>query len=248
MNKISRIVLLTAVGASMALPASAQYAPGHLIIGFTKGTTDVMFDLGTPSSIGVGTPGTVDLGAKISASLLMSSYNNDLSGVTIGVVGESSIGPSGSQKVILSTVPFQAVPPNTVPNVSAWNVISLNVDSAGVAIDGHGTPPNSAVVDNSAGTGTSFAENITGTIGNTFSRNYGDPTSTTPSPFTSSFLLEDLYSASANGGAPLFLGTFILGSSGTASFSAVPEPTAFALMVTGGLLALGLRWRISSKD
>jgi hypothetical protein len=247
MNKLLSTVLLTAVGATMALPAKAQYASGDLIIGFTKGATDVMFDLGTPASIGVGTPGTVDLGAKISASLLMSSYANDLSGVAVGVVGEASGGPLGSQKIIYSTVAFHAPPPNTVPNPSAWNVISLNVDSAGAAIDGHGNPANSAVVDNTAGTGTSFAENITGASGNTFARNYGDPTSLTPTPFTSSFIFEDLYGAAANGGAPQFLGTFIFGSSGSLSFSAVPEPPGYALMVTGGLLALGLRRRISAK-
>jgi hypothetical protein len=246
MNRLVKTLIL-AIAAASASTVKAQYAPGDLVIGFTKSTTDVMFDLGTPASIGVGGSGPVDLSSKISASLLNGSYADGLGSLSFGVVGESSSGPSGSQKFIYLTVAQGAPPPLTVPNVSSWNVISLNVDSAGAAIDGTATPANSAVVDNSTGTGLSFKENITSPTGNTFAKNYVDPTVSTPATFTSGSVFEDLYSASANNGTPKLLGTLSFGGDGSASFTPVPEPTTYTLVISGALAGLALKRRLARK-
>ena len=249
MNILVKTVLSTTASFALLSIGNAQYVNGDLIFGFTKGSTDVMFDIGTPASIGVGGSGSVDLSGKVSASLLNGSYASGLSSLSFGIVGENSTGPAGSQKSIYLTVPQGSPAPFTVPNVSSWNVISLNVDSAGAAIDGSGTPANSAVVDNTAGIGVSFLENITSPTGNTFAKNYQDPTVSTPATFNSGSVLEDLYSATADNATPHLLGTLTFNSDGSSSFTpaAVPEPAAYGLLLMGGLVVLGWRRVWSSR-
>src|SRR5579883_3496775 len=156
-------VMLASLGLA-ALSVQAQYSTTDLVLGFTGGTSgsDVLFDIGTPSSIGVGGSSTVDLSLTLSPSLLSANGYGSLSGASLGVVGFKG----GSSAGIYSTVAVGSTP-NTVPNKTAYNGINLNIQSTGGLIDGTGSPANSAVVATSnpnswsanmahAGTGTYY--------------------------------------------------------------------------------------------
>jgi hypothetical protein len=229
MKNSKNIIIFAMAAAASAVTAQAQYANGDLLIGFTSSssTQDTVFDLGAASSI-LASSTSLDLSSSISLPELTSSFGN-LNNLSFGIIG------AGSGKVY-STV----TSPGTLSGVSAYNTVFVTVLNAGSAVDGSGSPANSAVVDRTVGYGNSWTEAVTGS-GNTFVKAYGDPMSTTPSSFTSGTVLENLYLTKNDGSAPVLEGTFALGSSGSLSFTPVPEPGMLSFLAGLGILSVGFR-------
>lgn len=221
--------LLTLLGLAAASTAQAQWATTDLILGFTGSSTgnDVLFDIGTPSSIGVGNSGmTTDIGSTVNFSLW-----NGGSYSSFGVVGYTG----GTSAGIYSTV-APGFAPNTVGNKTAYNGINLTIQDTGSLIDGTGTPPNSAVV--SISNPNSWSANMSNPGFNTFYNDYGSPNST----LSANSGVADLYFAKDDGSAPKLLGYFTMsGNDLTFTAANVPEPGTCALFAMSGLLALAFR-------
>lgn len=229
MKMLLKGALLTSLGLAALTSAQAQYASTDLVLGFTGGTSgnDVLFDIGTPSQIGVGGSTTVDLSSSINFSLW-----NAGGYTSFGVVGFSStLGNRG----IYSTAP-QGSTPNSVPNHSAYNGISLDIQSTGQMIDGTGTPANSAIV--STTNPDSWSQNMANPGANTFYNNYGNPDAL----LSGNSGVADLYFAKEDNSAPQLLGTFTMsGNDLNFTPAVVPEPSTLALFGAAGVLGLAFR-------
>lgn len=236
MKMLLKGVLLTSLGLAALTSAQAQFANTDLILGFTGGTTgnDVLFDIGTPSQIGVGGSITVNLSSSIDFSLW-----NAGGYTSFGVIGFSStLGNRG----IYSTVP-QGTTPNSIPNHSAYNGINLNIQTTGQLIDGTGTPANSAVVSTSSSI--SWTVNIDSPGANTFYKNYGNP----DAPLSGNSGVADLYFAKEDNSAPELLGQFTInGNELTFTPAVVPEPSTMALFGAAGVLGLAFRRHLGRKS
>jgi hypothetical protein len=214
--------------------AQAQYSSPDLVLGFTGGTagSDVLFDLGSASTIGSGGTQTVDLSGSFSASLLGNNGYSSLSGKSFGVIGYTS----GVNSGIYSTTAGST--PSVVPNHSAWNGISLSIDNTGSLIDGSGSPANSAVV--AASNPNSWSANVANPGFNTYYNNYGNPDVTIGSGVTDA----ELYFAKANGSAPQLLGTIAIDpNADTLTFTPTetPEPGTMALMGVASVMGFAFR-------
>lgn len=229
MNTLLKGVLLTSLGVAAISTAQAQYNPGDLFIGFTGGTTsDVLFDIGTPASLGIGGPQnhTTDISSSINFSLLSANGYGTLAGNSFGVVGYQNTPSKG----IYSSTPH-GFSVSSIPNQSAFNGISLTIDNTGPFIDGTGNPANSAVVSKSDPN--SWNMNMANPGANTFFNDYGNPDVT----ITGNNDVADLYLAKADGSAPQLVGGFDLNGN-TLTFTTVPEPSTTALVTVAGLMAL----------
>ena len=225
--------------ALLANAAHAQYTSGDLVLGFTSGGgNDLVYDLGRFSNITDGQ--TWNVGSALTNSPgTYTSFGN----LNWGVVGTLSLGLSGAQKTVYSTVPSgQGSIPVNVPNTTTFNGIKTSVDTIGQFITS-----GPAGIDLASDPASWNGETIVGGSG-TYFNNYGsatpnDPNSTTPASFTSGSQVEDLYGVKANNTAGSLLGTFTFDPSGTLTFSAspVPEPTPLTLLGGLGLLLLAVR-------
>jgi len=227
---------------AMAASVQAQYHSGDLLLGFTSGNGfigDLVLDLGTASSIGVGGGVTLNLNNNGNVGLSASALQNQLGSLygsvySFGVVGASY--QNFTHGLIYGTVAQGAAAP-TLANVSA---LSSAVDTAGQTVgDGSGPTANSALYSASQGFGYSWSETILGLGNGTWSKNGTNP----DNPFTSSSTVEDLYQFNSNTGVEGRVGTITLFSDGNVVFTpaAVPEPATVSLLGTFGLIALAFR-------
>lgn len=221
--------LLTLLGLAAASTAQAQWANSDLILGFTGSSSgnDVLFDIGTPSSIGVGKTGvTTDISSTVSFSLWNGGGYSQF-----GVVGYSS----GTSAGIYSTT-APGFTPNTVGNKSAYQGINLTIQDTGSLIDGSGNPANSAVVSTS--NPNSWSANMSNPGFNTYYNDYGSPNS----PLAGNSGTASLYFAKDDGSAPQYLGSFSISGSDL-TFTAAPEPGTCALLGLAGLVAIAFHRR-----
>jgi PEP-CTERM motif len=243
MKKLLNGTLLTLLGLAAVSTAQAQYSSPDLILGFTGGNagSDVLFDIGTSSQIGVGsTPGTItDLSSSLSLSLLNNNGYSSLAGKSLGVIGYQS----GTSAGIYSTV-APGYTPNTVGNKSAFNGISLTIDDTGSLIDGTGSPANSSVASTS--NPNSWNMNVANPGANTFYNDYGNPDIT----LTGGTDVANLYLAKDDASAPKEVGYFTLSPSEQLTFTSVgvPEPSTTALFAVSGLLAFAFRRHFSFRS
>jgi hypothetical protein len=234
------------------ITAPAQYVPGidQLLLGFTTPTStgDLVVDLGTPASIGVGGSNTVDLiangnvGTNAAAfkAKLVSLYGS-VNSMSWGVVGGHQSGPTNA--AIYSTVTNGAAPPSRLGDFG----VAFYIDTAGFTIDGSFAPTNQAVVDPTLNNGNSWSEIISpGVSLYCFAQNYYDPDTKTRSSFGTgvNYAREDLYLSTRYSSGPVLQGTFTLGSDGSFTFtpaSGVAAPSATTLAasaITAGTATL----------
>lgn len=239
MNSIAQRLLLATIGTAIVASAHAQYANGDLIIGFTSGAgNDVVYDVGAFSSLFNGE--TWNLNPTLTTT--PGSYAN-LNNLNWGLVGAQSLGLSGSLKTVYSTVPHgQASIPANVPSSGTFATVATAVNTIGQFIT-TGPAGTDAASDAASWNG----ETIVGGSGTYFnvygSATLSDPNSTTPASFTSGAVAEDLYGVKANNTAGTLLGTFTFDSTGTLTFSAVPEPSTCSLFAAMAFLILAVRRR-----
>ena len=253
MHHLTKKALLALAGMALVSSAKAQYTINNndLLLGFTASTggSDLVIDLGTPLNIGVGGSSSVDLSANVSLTQLNTLFGS-LNNLETGVVG-ASLGKVYSTAFRngagLASDPNTSTPAPLLGNSSIGNQARLNINSVGLDI----TSGNQAVVPK--GDGTEWSAQISATVGNSLTVNYGNPDSITPANFVSSggFLYEDLYLSTTS--SSTYLGYFTLNSNAGLSFTpsatVAPEPSSYALFgAAAGLSLLTIRRKLSLKQ
>lgn len=252
MHNITKKALVALAGMALVSSAKAQYTANNndLLLGFTSATggSDLVIDMGAPSTIGVGGTSTIDLSANVSLAQLNTLFGS-LNNLETGVVG-ASLGKVYSTALRASagiaSNPNTSTPAPKLANNSVGNQVGLNIDTAG----GNITSGNQAVVPK--GDGTEWSAQISGSA-NSMAVNYNNPDSVTPANFVSTggSLYEDLYLA--NTSSSTYLGYFTLNSNAGLSFTpsatVAPEPSSYALFgAAAGLSLLSLRRKLSLKQ
>jgi len=249
MHQITKKALFALAGMALVSSAKAQYTPNNndLLLGFTSAShgSDLIIDLGGPSSIGVGGSATVDLSSDVSLAQLNTLFGS-LNNLETGVAG-ASLGKVYS--TVLRNGAGVASDPNTLTpapilgNSSIGGQARLNINTAGSDI----ISSNQAVVAH--GDGTEWSAQISGT-GNSLAVNYNNPDTVTPASFNGS-VFEDLYLATTS--SSTYLGYFTLNSNAGLSFTpsatVAPEPSSYALFgAAAGLSLLSIRRKFSLKQ
>jgi len=244
--------LIPALVTAAIIAAPAQYVANmdQLLLGFTTPTStgDLVVDLGTPASIGVGGSTTVDLIAKGNVGMTAAAFKAKLvslygsvNATSWGVVGGHLSDPTDA--AIYSTVTNGAAPPVRLGDFG----VDGYIDTAGFTINGSFTPTNTAVVDPTLQNGNSWSETISPGISlYCFAQDYHDPNTKTPNNFGTgvNYAREDLYLATKQVPSAVLQGYFTLGSDGSFTFtpaSGVPAPSATTLAasaVTAGTATL----------
>jgi hypothetical protein len=232
--------------------ARAQYAANsdHLVLGFTTTTStgDLVIDLGTPASVGVGGSTTVDLIANGNVGMTAAAFKTKLTslygsvnGLSWGVVGGHQLNPTNA--AIYSTVTNGAAAPPKAADFGA----DAFIDTAGYTIDGSYTPTNTAVVDPTLQNGNSWSEIISpGSTLYAFVYDYHDPNTKTRSTFGTglNYAREDLYLTTPQLPNSVLKGSLTLGSDGSLTFTpasgliAPSVTTMAATSVTAGTATL----------
>jgi hypothetical protein len=241
---------LVAAFAAVAVSAQAQASSGDLILGFKQSTgtgnaSSLEIDLGnTFATTTAVAAGTYDLG-NIS-SLISSTYGSSWatsSTLTYGVVGNTIDLVSGNNTDWATSKWTNTTGTLGVQNSASFGVLGdttlgtsaskiLNVYSSSFAVDSSGF--NNAVVTASAQNG--------------WKKN--DPFNFTTAALDNAVTNKatDLYvlASDGNSGTAQFLGTFNLSSAGELTFTVIPEPSTYAMIL--GALTIGfvaLRRRFS---
>jgi hypothetical protein len=252
-SRILKVGAITFTGLTVVISAQA-YSDNDLILGFTTATStgDLVVNLGQPAVVGVGGSTTVDLntsgntGFTNAAGLLaeLKSLYGSMNRLTWGVV--ASHFHNATNGAIYSTVLHGAAAPP--PGNNQFALANNEIGTVATTIDGTFTPINTAVVDPTAGTLSSWNEvmNSGGRSGTSLVTDYNNPNSTTSSTFSSgaNTIQEDLYLTTYQQQAPVLLGTFTLGNDGSFKFTpsaGVVAPAATTLAassVTAGTALL----------
>jgi hypothetical protein len=197
------------------------------LVGFTTASgNDLVYDLGQENSLVNG-----ETWSGLS-SLLSSTYGSNLGNLYWGVIGNTA--NTGTARTAYTTTMTGSVP-GTV-NQSLFS--TLNHSSQTLAQNFSGTTISagqSATPDTTLDTSWN-QETLNGTLSTAYVNAYENPN---VQGVTSADFSQMLYT----GSAPTLLGSFSLGSDGTFTFNAVPEPTTYSLLVGAGLLAAVLRAR-----
>jgi hypothetical protein len=220
MRKTPKYALLLASALAVAASAQAQYVNGDLLVGFTGGSQDFIYDLGQASSLTLGR--TWNLGANL--------------GTQFGLLGAQTI---FTERHIYATS-FDSVNEN---GFSPANLF-FNARADITTIAGGLTVGNSRTTTPSAAdwtTGWTYqTAQAAGTPGNTFQNDYFNPNVSVSSI---AYLYDNL-----NSGTVTAAGFFSYNSSsGQLAYgvTAVPEPTTFSLLGGLGLLALAVRRKLA---
>jgi len=220
-KKLYQAAVLAALGLASVTAAHATYN-NDLLVGFTtQSGNDLVFDLGSFSSLTDGE--TWDLTSALSAAGLSGSVSTAL----WGVVGD--INNSGTKTTWLTDA---SGIPAADPSSSQWSYIHsadgaiFSSLSAG-GIGNYGTP--SSTVSYSWNQETAQGGSALGTA-------YSSVANTDPNTSGLGTWVA-FYQTVANGSAPTEVGSFSLntvGASDILSFEPVPEPSSMALMAVGG--------------
>jgi hypothetical protein len=216
MRKTPKYALLLASALAVAASAQAQYVNGDLLVGFTGGSQDFIYDLGQASSLTLGR--TWNVGANL--------------GTQFGVLGAQSI---LTDKHIYATS-FDSVNEN---GFSPANLF-FNARADITTIAGGLTVGNSRTTTPTDQTGWTYqTAQAAGTPGNTFQNDYFNPNVNVSAM---AYLYDNLNSGTVTAAGFFSYNS----SSGQLAYgvTAVPEPTAFSLLGGMGLLALAVRRKL----
>jgi len=259
-KNLYKAALLAALGlGGIAAAQAATPMSGDLVIGFTSttvGTQNYIIDLGQFSGMGVND----SLGSLLDATTLQSIFGNDLTGVSVGIVGQTG-GGTLYQTTTRNSGPF-SVPYNladsTTPTAPAFNgfinaaasdVASLNVGGAfsrGTGANMVAGDWNGNIAQDAATAGYATAD---------WTDEVGNPMGSLVSDGNGGYSINlDLYQDSAGSSATRqfqydgYFNLDIVGNSVSLTYNptAVPEPTVCGLLGGAGLLLLGLRRKFTS--
>jgi PEP-CTERM motif-containing protein len=214
MKTTSRIALLAAVALGMAASTQAQsYVNGDLLLGFSGGANDFIYDLGSFSSLVQGE--TWSVGANL--------------GTVFGVVGAS--GGTHHIYATSSDAAENSFDPTGLYSGAAANVTTISGSPTAVTVGGTRSRTTTATDT----TGWTFqTHQPPGTPGNTFQNNFFDPN---VSASGTAYFFDN-----NNLGAVAAHSFFTYNSAnGIVTFGAVPEPSTYGLLAGAGLLGLALR-------
>ena len=132
--------------------------------------------------------------------------------------------------------------PNPVPSFGAWNAINTSVKTiynnafSATGAGNSATPAASAAYSWNT-------ETLNPTLGTDFLNEVGGANPNVVGETSVGF-----YGAVDNGSAPSAIGNFTLDQTGTVTFTVVPEPSAYGIIASAGLLMVSLRNRFSKKQ
>jgi hypothetical protein len=226
MKTLYKAVIVSALGlGTIATAQAAVTYNSDLIIGFTTTTgNDVEYDAGAV--------GSLYSGEQFNLSAPLTGVN--LSTVDWGVVANVTTSHSIYQT--------DANTPNTVAAFGAWNAINTSVKTI------YNNAFSASGAGNSATPAASAAwswntETLNPTLGTDFLNEVGGANPNVVGETSVGF-----YGTADDGSAPNAIGTFSLDQTGTVTFTAVPEPTAYGVIAGAGLLVVSLRNRFSKKQ
>jgi hypothetical protein len=226
MKTIYKAVILSALGLGTIATAQAQATyNSDLIIGFTTTTgNDLEYDAGSVSSLYSGEQ--FALGSLLNLSAL--------STIDWGVIASVTSNHTQYQT--------DANTPNTVPSFGSWNSINTSVKAI------YNNPFTAAGAGNSATPAATApyswnVETLNPNAGTDYLNEYGGS-----NPNVVGLTTVNFFGAPDNGATPSVLGTFTLDNTGTVTFNAVPEPSAYGIIAGAGLLVVSLRNRFSKKQ
>jgi hypothetical protein len=231
------IVAALAMATVSAANAAGSYTANDLLVGFTtQSGNDLIYDLGSESSVLNGTASYAGLD-----SLLTSTYGSSLSGVSWGVIGNGV--NSGTVRTAYTTT-VQGVVPNTYIGSTAFSKLN---NAAGTLANNNFT--SASVAGDSATVAASLAyswntETLNGTLTSDYVNAYENPNVTGATS-------ADFSQVNNDGSDPTLLGDFSLGSNGTSdalTFNPVPEPTTLGLLGGAGVLLLAFRNKLGRKQ
>jgi hypothetical protein len=227
-----------AVGAALTVASvsNAQNTAynGDVLIGFTAGSgNDVIYDLGSVASLSNGEtfPGLTSL---------LGGYN--LSTVKWGVVGNTlNAGGRSTDNQIYTSTAANAITPGSISS-STYASAQTAVAAIYSGFPAAGAGNSLSIAANSSSGNSWYEQTVSPSLTTQYKNAYGDPTVTGTTSAA-------LWSIDDQGGATVEVGTFTLNGSGSVTFNAtaVPEPTAFALLACSGVVAIAIRRRLISK-
>jgi hypothetical protein len=227
MKNTTQMALIAAAALATALPAQAQATyNGDLVIGLTKGSgNDLMYDLGSASSLTSGHTWSLGSLFTVDASTHWGVIGNTLNGT--GLNTDNQIYTSTSDS---STLPA---------GISTSGYKSVNAAMGGMynLLPAAGSGQFVQVAFNS-GSGNSWNEQtVSPTLTTQYKNAYEDP-NVIRIGSDALWSVDDKTTL-----AKTLLGTFALDGSGTLTFTAtaVPEPSTYGLFAGLGVLALSLR-------
>jgi hypothetical protein len=226
------------------------YNPQDLLVGFRNaaGANDFVVDIGAASLYYNAAPGTFAVGGFAGAQL--TSAFGSLDGLSFSVFGD--VRTTGNAAHPQNTLWLTRVWTDSVTPSDPWNRAStFSQGNPASRIDGiaNGAVTYSSTIgadpnNNTAtavlipktwnGGGVSYTIGV-GPIGNLGGTFQGSIENTTPAGFSGSGLSirSDLYELNPGTGPGTYLGYFQLNAAGTLTFTAVPEPGAFAFIGMG---------------
>jgi len=218
MKNTFKVALASALALGAVTPAAKAYVQGDLLVGFTGGSSDFIYDLGQASSLTDGE--TWSLGTSL--------------GTRFGIVGASSVA-NGSHIFSTSFDPAQ----NGYAQGANYATAKANI----LTIDNFITVGQSRTTTPTDTTGWTFqTDQPAGTPGNTFQNNFYNPNVDVGS---TAYLFDNTPNETA--GTPDIFFTYDA-TSGTLTFGAPPVPEPSTAVLGGlGLLAFVLRCRFAKS-
>lgn len=211
MKKTTKYALLAASAFAAAAAAQAQYVNGDLLIGFTGGTSDFIYDLGQASSLTLNQ--TWNLGAN--------------RGLQFGVVGSQQTG-----RIIYATS-SDSVNENSYDPTGLWPNARADITTIAQGL----TFGQSRTTDPADTTGWTFeTAQPPGTPGNTFQNDFLNPNVSVSSV---AYLYDNLNTGTVTPDS--FFSYDSASGQLAYGAIAVPEPATLSLLGGFGLLALALR-------
>jgi hypothetical protein len=248
--KIGSVLLLGATGLALVAPsASAQvftYNNQDLLLGFRRaGASDFVVDIGPLKNYG---PGTTTL-SQFNSSQLAAAFGSSLDGISLTVGGDVSTSgtPVPNHTLWIASartdINTQTTPWQTRNFIAQGNTIApINSLGANTATYSAGQPagPNNTPTAVVLPPGSTFYTTSAGASGNWANTFPGVVEATTPTGFTAGTtpVRLDLYTL-VPGSTPVpgtFDGYFDFKPNGTATFTVVPEPSAWAVIGGGACL------------
>ena len=235
MKHIYQAALVAALGLA-TIPAAQAYTVGDLLVGFTSQSgNDLIYDLGSASSLYNG-----ETWSGLT-SLLLADVNNasgfgvgtTLGNLYWGVVGN---GPnSGSPRTAYVTTVTGLIP-DTITGISAFG----KVNTADLAIAGNISSGATSAGQSASPAATAANSWNVQTLSGSLTSNYKNAYE---NPNVLGITTADFSSVLNDGNTSTLLGQFTLGSDGSLTFNAVPEPSTYSLLASAGMLAAILRAR-----